>query len=211
VDRGRAWIDWQGGGEQVLQCILPVPGLELYVNRGGFWFRLNHCLPARELPSEGNREPLAAALVPAPVDPEPPPQSEWQASRLRLVRDCSPRSTSAMLCEVRALADWATMASSLQITSIEAALLEDRVLLVGNKLPLLAGATRFWGRRLLVPLGYSVWPALPEGVLCEALGATAHEVIVLGKEAAEVVPRSAFQQLSRAAIRLAHKSVDKNS
>jgi hypothetical protein len=77
------------------------------------------------------------------------------------------------------------------------------VLLLGNHLPPLPGAERFWGARVLIPLGYRPEPALLESALLEVLHLMADELAVWTLDGAEVLPRSALQPLTRSAVRLA--------
>jgi len=79
----------------------------------------------------------------------------------------------------------------------------DRVLLLGRPLPPIPGAERFWGGRILVPLGFRTDPEPPEPALCGALGAGDDEFLVLTQEGAETVPLRAFRTLTRAGVRLA--------
>jgi hypothetical protein len=62
---------------------------------------------------------------------------------------------------------------------------------------------RFWGRTVLIPLGYRTEPELPDRALRDAVGAQADDLVVLAADSAELVPRQAFRPLSRASIRLA--------
>ncbi len=199
---GRAWLEWSEEQQGILKRLLPVAGLELYEKRAGLWFRHGGFLPAKNLPPPGGQS-LASLLVPVPVTAEPPSQRDPVPCPVRLVRDANPRETTAMLCELKVLNTWAESASSLQIAGMEAALSGDRVLLRGSTPPLLPGCQRLWGRRLVTPLGFRIWPGLAENVLLEALGVAVEETLLLGEEGGEVIPQSAFQRLSRAAIRLA--------
>jgi len=201
----RAWIDWPAGQEQVLELLLPVPGLELYERREGRWFRHGHSLPTSAMPDLSAGKPLAALILPVAVAAEPPSADAPTRCQARLLRDASPRDTTAMVCGLQALGAWAESASTWQITSLEAAHSGERVLLRGRKLPLLPDGTRYWGERLLVPLGFRVWPGLAEAALLEALGVDREELLILSADGGEVVPQSAFQALSRAAVRLACK------
>jgi hypothetical protein len=81
-------------------------------------------------------------------------------------------------------------------------------------LPAIAGGgDRFWGKDLLVPLGYRTYPDLPERDLCESIGVGDDEIGLLrlaggaaddgGPAVLAVIPAEAFEPLSRAAVRLA--------
>ena len=93
--------------------------------------------------------------------------------------------------------------SQRRLASLRAARCQDRVLLLGPRLPLLPRSERFWGDGLLVPLGYRPEPDLPQTALREALGSRAEEILVLRQDRVEGVPRAALQPLTRAGVRLA--------
>src|SRR5262249_9797231 len=93
--------------------------------------------------------------------------------------------------------------SAVRLAALRAACCQGRVLLRGERLPLLAGGERFWGERVLVPLGCRPEPELPESALREALALGDDELLLLGEGPPEVVPEAALQPLTRARLRLA--------
>jgi hypothetical protein len=199
----RAWVYWPAGEEEVLRRVLPVPGAELYERRGEHWYRPGQSLPAFDLPEEPSTQSLERALTPAPFQPVPPDRPEIRPVGLRLVREAVARPAAALRCTLAALAAWAETATSHQLGSLRAARSGQNVLLLGARLPVIAGAERFWGRRVLVPLGHRVEPALPESALYEALGVEEGAIVLFSEAGVEIVPRGAPQPLSRAAVRLA--------
>jgi hypothetical protein len=78
-----------------------------------------------------------------------------------------------------------------------------RVLVLGERLPPLAAGERYWGRWLLLPLGWRAEPDLGEAALAEAVGLRQGEVGLLGASGLEVVDRRTFRPLTRAGVRLA--------
>ena len=80
------------------------------------------------------------------------------------------------------------------------------VVLLGDKLPLLPGATRYWGQSVFLPLGFRPEPNLPESALREALELSADEIALLDADGVEAIERSLFAKLKRAAVRLALRS-----
>ncbi|QEH35981.1 hypothetical protein OJF2_45390 [Aquisphaera giovannonii] len=201
----RAWVRWDPASTEVLESIRPIPGAELYVRRGGLWYRLGHRLPAFDVPADdAGGMPLHRALVPLPVRPESPGDAAIRAVELALVPDATARPATAMECSLGELAAWIEMAPAARIEPLRAARAGDRVLVLGRPLPPMPGARRFWGRSVLTPLGLRPEPALPEPSLCEALGAAGGEVLILTTEGTEAVPLAAFRPLTRAGIRLAH-------
>ena len=110
----------------------------------------------------------------------------------------------AVLLRVRLtdLARWADGATTHQVASLTATHHEGVVLLRGDRLPALPGV-RYWGERILVPLGRRAAPDLGEAVLATALQLEPGEVALLGEDGAEVIPLAAFAPLTRAGVRLA--------
>ncbi len=201
----RAWVFWEPGHEEVLARVLPLAGVTLYTRRGGVWYRHGSHLPAFEVPVEQEALPLHRVIIPETVQPEYPAGEEIKPQMLRLERDDRPRPTRALRCPLSALAPWADTATTARLTGIRAAWHAGLVMLLGDDLPLLDGTERFWGERLLVPLGYRPWPMLPEGVLLEALGIGDGELLVLNPEGSEVISLEVFQPLTRTGVRLARR------
>jgi hypothetical protein len=74
---------------------------------------------------------------------------------------------------------------------------------VGGRLPTLPGAERFWGNRVLVPLGFRPEPCWPESALAEVLGLADEELAMLRESGATAIPVAALRPLTRASARLA--------
>jgi hypothetical protein len=217
----RAWVSWPAGDEEVLRRVLPVSGVELYVLRESSWYRFGRHLPAFGAAPAGGPQALDRVLFPAPVQPVPPPALELRPMPLALAPDRSPRQTAALLCNLTELAGWADTVPSARLGALRAAHREGRVLLLGRRLPTLPGGERFWGERVLVPLGYRPDPDLPESALRAALGVEDEELLLLkagcgaasplsplgrGEQewaSVEIIPRSALAPLTRAGMRLA--------
>jgi hypothetical protein len=205
----RAWVRWPPGDEAVLHRVLPVPGVELYEQRDGAWYRPGSSLPSSGPPGEGSAQPLATVITPLPVQLEvvkgqPGATASFVVpAALELVRDDQPRETTALLCSLEVVGPWAESATTAHLSALYAARCGGTVLLLGRSLPPLSGAERFWGGRVLVPLGYRVEPRLPDSALAEALPLKSDELLLLRREQREVLPRSVFQPLTRASVRLA--------
>jgi hypothetical protein len=205
LEGDRAWVLWEPGAEAVLRRVLPVPGVELFVRREGLWHRHGQHLPAFGLPealAEGGL-PLHRAVVPVPVRAVPPGPEAPRPTRLGLVRDERVRPATALRCSLAELGRWAETATTAEIGALRAARAAERVLVLGARLPALAGGERFWGARVLVPLGFRAEPDLPETALRAALHVTDEALLVLETEGFEAVPRDALRPLSRSSIRLA--------
>jgi hypothetical protein len=200
----RVWVTWTPGDEAIVPRLMAIPGVELYDRRDDLWFRRGCRLPSFGLPpDEGEAVPLHRAIVPGPVESILSEGIPPSPARLTLTRDDRVRAASALLCPLVELASWAELATSAQLADLGAARDEDRVLLRGRRLPPIVGGERFWGERVLAPLGFRAEPDLPEPALRRALGTAADMLLVLRAEGVEVVPLDAFRPLTRAGVRLA--------
>ena len=200
----RAFVRWASASQEVFRRVFPIAGVVLYARRGGLWYRHGDHLPTFGLPDDaGESVSLQRAVTPTPVRPELPPGILARPVELRLVRDGRVREATALACGLDALGRWADMAPTARFVALRAAMAGDGVLLLGRPLPPIPGAVRFWGGRVLVPLGLRPDPELPEPALCGALGAGDDEFLVLTPEGAETVPPGAFGTLTRAGVRLA--------
>ena len=207
LDRGEhSWVFWPLGETRVLDAVLPAPGVELFERRGDEWFRPGRLLPCFGVPTTGESIPIDRAVTPGAFEAEPPPEVPSSPLPLALRRDPTFRPTSATLCPLVELANWAEWATTAEIEAIRGAIRGDLALLLGKALPTWPGSVRYWGRRVLIPIGFAPAPDLPEEVLLETLGASGDEVFRLisaeGGVEAESIPIVSFGDLSRAGIRL---------
>src|SRR5579859_6414796 len=198
---GRLWLRFETGFERVLRGILPLRGVELFTRRDGAWHRFEQSLPAFDYPAGATFEPLYQVLFPAPVLPVPPGAAPLRPVRLMLTADDRARPTTAMLCPIAALLAWADGVPNTRLQRLHGVLRHGQMLVLGQALPLLPGATRYWGKLVLVPLGYRPEPDLPESALREAAGVETEELLMLRPDGADAVPRAALAPLSRAALR----------
>jgi hypothetical protein len=199
----QAWLYWPAGDVEVLRCVLPLPGAVVYERRGELWYQPRQALPAFEVPEGLATQPLELALTPARFEPEPPRPLRVLPVRLRLVREDTVRPAAALRCRLAELAAWVEMAASHQFAGLQVARCGEDVMVVGSRLPVIPCAERFWGRRVFVPLGYRVEPALPESALCEALGVGDEAIVLFRETDVEVVAGDALRPLNRAGVRLA--------
>ncbi len=202
VEGEQAWLRWPAEEEGIALAILAIRDAVLYAEREGQWFRLGSRLPAPDWPNHLASRPLHDVLVPAPVEAAPVPTTRLKPVRLRLVRDPRPRETTALRCSLAALAAWADHATTAQLAAISGIHSDNEAVLRGRGLPPLPCAQRYWGERVLVPLGYRADPELPESALLAALDAGDDGVAILENEGVELLQLNAFEPLSRAGVRL---------
>jgi hypothetical protein len=221
IDRARAWITWETDSdamrEILVRRILPTPGAELFTRRGAHWYKLGEHLPAFDVPlGEGvSGVPLHRLVVPMPVTARRPAGERAGPAVIRLVRDERGlrRPTTAVRCPACVLSAWADQATSAQLGELHAVCAggpegptrDSPMLILGpaDRLPLLPDATRYWGIDLLVPLGYRLEPNLPESAVRRVAGADAGALVLCEDDGFELIPRSLFKPVTRAAIRLA--------
>ncbi len=200
----RVWVRWPAAADEVRTCLLPVPGVAVFVRHGEHWYRLGSRLPCAGLPTEAGVA-LAAVLTPAALDLEPGPTRPLAPVRLTLVRDRRPRPVRALSAPLTELGHWAETAPTASFAGLEAAVAGDLVVVRGEPSVArmaLAGAVRFWGRTLLMPLGFQSEPALPDSALAGALGLRVGDAGLLTEQGLEVVPAECFGPLTRAGVRL---------
>jgi hypothetical protein len=198
------WARWQPPASMaLLSRVLAVRGAELFAERQGHWYGVGAYLPFFDLPDAGLFKPLEQVLFPAPIEAEPPSPVQLVPVQLALVADDQPRQTTAMRCDLAELQKWADSVPSSRLKSLQAAHYAGEALVLGQRLPWLPGAVRFWGLSVFVPLGCRWSPSLPEPALREALKIDAHEFLFATSSGCDAVPRAAFQPLTRGRARLA--------
>lgn len=198
------WLRWEAGNERIVRAVLPLADSVVFTQRDGHWFRVGHALPSFDVADDIAFRPLAHVLFPAPVTPTAAPTAPLAPLPLRWRSDTRVRAATAMLCPLTALLAWADTVPAPTLERLRGAYLGAQALVVGERLPLLEGGERFWGRDVLVPLGLCTEPDLPESALRTAAGVSATELLLLPRSGpAEALDRALLRPLSRAGLRLA--------
>jgi hypothetical protein len=198
------WIRWTGHSDEIVRCLLPVPGVALWVKRtDGQWSRFRSRLPTSNAPPDELGIPLIQALQPDRFESIVPRANLFKPLPIRLVRSTQPLIATAIMCDMKTLLAWSELATTYQLEQLRSTRFRNRVVIVGSSLPTIAGSIRFAGKRLLVPVGYRIEPIVSESPVLEALGANGGELAFVTDSAVDVIPSSAFAPLSRAGIRLA--------
>jgi hypothetical protein len=195
-----AWVFWDSALPSVIRALLPVPGVAFYFPEGKHWRPFGAFLPEFAVAKASARS-LDSVVLPAAISAEPPPQFVGKRLPVRLAPSRRPHPATAMRCELSALQQWVETATTLEIQQLSGAILDTSVWLLGNPLPVMPGAERFWGNRVLVPLGSCPEPDWPENPLRWAARVDDDEILVLTNDGPEALPASAFRPLSRAAVR----------
>jgi hypothetical protein len=203
----QVWVSWPADREEVLQRVLAVPGVRLFVKREANWYELGRRLPAREVGFDGLRKPLFHALTPVAPQMESPNTQSIDRVCLHLVPDDRARQTTALRCSIDVLQRWIERTPGVQFERLKAVLADEEVLVVGDGLPMLPGNARYWGERVLTPLGFRIEPELPPGVLQEVLGLSDHDLAIFSDSGVERFSRELLTDLSRGRVRLAAQSL----
>jgi hypothetical protein len=182
--------------------VLPIDGVELFARRDGLWYRAGEALPTFTVPESEAARALAVALIPAPAQADGSATPAIPPLSLRLVRVEEVRPTAALLCPAAELQAWADTAPTYELAQVRGASWGTQMLLVGTRLPAVVGGERFWGERVLIPLGYRPEPDLAESVLVALFGLQAGELAFFRLEGVTVLPDDALEPLSRARLRL---------
>jgi hypothetical protein len=221
----RAWIWWKPETEAMqailIKWILPLPGVELFTERGGRWYRWGRHLPAFgvAVPDDRRGVSLERILLPRPVSAQRPQGLRRERMRVGIVRDqrCQSRAATAVSCRLSELHAWTEESTSAQFAGLTAAWTdgpfdergEAEVLILGRNrlLPALPAGVRCWGTDVLVPLGFRADPDLAEPAIKGAVGAGPNDLVVLRPDGFEVIARAIFKPLDRAGVRLARIAI----
>lgn len=202
----RTWVSWQDEDWALIGAVMALPGSRLYIEHEGRRWPLRGRIPT-DAPSGLGGCSLAVAIVPKPVQAEPASALNIEVVELRLVPSRTARPATAIVCPLAALAAWAQATPSAEFRDRVAARLGDQVVLRSLrrdlKPPPIASGTRYWGDRLLIPLGFALSPEIDAALALEALMCPPDALVLADERGFEIVPLSAFGPIDRARIRLA--------
>jgi MoxR-vWA-beta-propeller ternary system domain bpX2 len=201
------WIRWDPGQDAIALALLPLAGCQLYGRKDGHWYAWGRTLPAFEVPESPRFRPLFQVIFPAPMQPVTPDHTAVVRTTLRLVADTTYRATQAMQCPLDLFRAWADTVPGCTLARYQGAIKKTRLFVLGKKLPWLADGERFWGHRVLLPIGYRPDPLLAEADLLKAAGVAESDLLVIRQESCEIVATDEFTFLSHAALRLSGREV----
>ncbi|MBK8207616.1 MAG: hypothetical protein IPK87_12640 [Planctomycetes bacterium] len=201
LDGSTAWVRWDAPGAEVVRALLPAAGAEFFELVGDSWRPCGRLIHTPGVPADGFL-PLESVLLPAAFAHAISAPALPAAVAFSLVPLTTPQPASALFCSAADLAAWADMAPQRSLEQLRGARSGGSVLVMGgHELPTIPGR-RFWGERLLVPLGFGPHPDLPESTLLEALEVPGDCLAIATQSALEIVPLNAFAPLTRASARL---------
>lgn len=200
-----AWVRWGKNPKPVIDCLLGVPRVLFFCQKGADWIPYGRTLPTGIKPPREMGDPVSVHLSPIP------PQFSLEASEpvtplpWRLVRGGTEQPVIAQVCSLENLAKWAQTATTIEIESCLGLCFQDRALLRGQHMPSITGAQRLWGNRVWIPLGWVMEPLLTEEVLLDALKVDPQEIVWCQEKSLELVSLGDFAPLTRAGIKLAYE------
>jgi hypothetical protein len=197
------WIRWPRGDDAIARSLLALPGCRLYGRRDSRWHAWGQALPAFDVPETLPFRPLAQIIFPAPVQPLGPERFECTSMPITLVADDMIRPTRAMECRLDVILAWAENTPTAALSRLQAVRERDRLFVLGRRLPWLEPAQRFWGQKVLVPIGYRPAPALGEADLRRAAGVADAELLIIHADHWEIIPLDCFTFVTHASLRLA--------
>jgi hypothetical protein len=197
------WLSWPEQTAGVAELVFPLPGSELYERREGHWFAFKRQLPSFAVPDLAGAKPLSELLFPEAVTLPTVATAGRPAIPITLLADSQPREVSALRCCAAELHEWMETVPTARFAKVLALRQEDTVFLLGNNLPPIAGAQRYWGNRILTPLGFRYEPLLAEAILVGIFDLASKQMLLVDHQRMELVDSSRAQPLSRAAVKLA--------
>lgn len=200
---GTIWLIWPSSTKDVAELIYPLPGSELYQRQQQYWFAFRRQLPSFDVPDLTTARPLAELLFPASVSLPSLPGNPLQPIPLTLITDTTPRLATALECKLVDLHDWLDSVPNVRFSGLKALCKNISILILGKDLPPIAESQRFWGTRLLTPLGYRYDPFFPEATLLDILDLASKQLLLLRSTGMELIDQSHAKPLTRAAVRLA--------
>ncbi|HEX3313982.1 MAG TPA: hypothetical protein VHR72_03770 [Gemmataceae bacterium] len=197
------WLRWPDGEESIAATLFAIPGCRLFEMREGRWHEPTRSLPAFDMPEALSFRPIAAVILPTAMETTPATDFAPIAMRLALVADTTYRPTLAVACSLDAFAAWAREVPPCRLRKLRAARDGARLFVLGKALPWIEGGERFWGRSVLVPIGFRPSPNFSESALRTLVGVAESDLLVIRMDGCERIAQDCFTTLSHGALRLA--------
>jgi hypothetical protein len=194
------WVRWELGKDEITGIIHSVRGAQLYGRGSAGWQRWGSVLPTREVPEHVTFRPLSAVIFPERI-PRPSPAMVPRQATIRLVASGEPRATTAMETPLATLEAWAATVPPARLETLQIARSGSTALVLGKNLPWLEPNQRYWGRKILMPLGRTCQPALAESDLRAAFGVADDQLLILRDDGWEAVAEEHFGPMHLASLR----------
>jgi hypothetical protein len=211
VSGSTTWLCWPAHHPALEIRLMAIPGAVLFIKEAdGLWRPIGQRIPSFDVPfNVAKFIPLANVLIPSHVDVIEAPRVGPAVVTVGLDPACTPRPATALLCAARRLSDWVMGTPSFVFARLSVAVLDDDVLIRGraSDLPVVVSGRRFWGGRVLLPLGFVVTPRLEEKTLLRLLESQAPgevESVWIADDQGrfEPIALDQFEPWSRASARL---------
>lgn len=202
LDQRSLWVRWAAGDDASPALLFAFPEIRLFLRKGDHWYDWRRAVPAFDVPESLRYRPLDQVVFPSQVVPIPADDGAIEPMPLTLVPDDTPRPAAAMICSLAAMRTWAEETPACVLVRYRAAMDGGRLFVLGKKLPWLDGGRRYWGTRVLVPLGLRPDPVLSEESLRRTVGVGASDLLVLNPDGCDVIAQDHFAPLSHAALRI---------
>jgi hypothetical protein len=202
-DHGNAWIHWLQSAiaEEVMLALRPLTDVSFYYREANTWYTRGSGFPAKITPPNQPGLALAKLLFPEKMTSQSPENKAFARITPVLSRGGQTCPASAMRLPFASLHAWVNHATSAQIHALHGVYEADQVWLLGQHLPAASQGMRFYGERLLLPLGYQLQPMLPVESSLALVNASERDVVFWSHDEIRVIPREEFAPLTRAGVR----------
>lgn len=201
----KLWLRWDEGNGQVVQALLPIPGIQFFGKQDPYWYPAGQSLPAFTIPQLEWRS-LDQLLLPERIATVPASQGNFEKVPFGLRPANRNQPTRSGLYPLPSFRGWVEQMPTSVISSLRGVYSEQKIFVIGDQLPLLSGCQRFWGQDVFVPVGFDLEPSLPAGALRDALGLKPREILLVLDQHLEIINAETIQPLSRAGVRLAERN-----
>jgi MoxR-vWA-beta-propeller ternary system domain bpX2 len=205
VGGNHLWVRWPIESFDVAMAVFGISRVELFRSSGLQWYRAGSRIPIDFSPPDHDRFcSIQRLLIPSKIEWDGPSGAVRPMTLLLAPSDVR-RATSAMKARASDLIAWAECTPRSRLASKLAAIEGEMVWLLGADLPWAPGP-RWWGDRILCPLGLEPVPRLSEEFFVQALGLADGESAVLERTEvgtrASMFTRSAFDPLTLSGLRM---------
>jgi hypothetical protein len=198
------WLRWSDSEAPIAETLFAIPGCRLFVHDEE-WRENGRHLPAFDMPKSLAFRPLSQVILPGTFEPTGAADFAPRPMRLTLVPDSTYRPSLAVECSIDAFLAWALSVPACRLARYRAAVAGERLFVLGKSLPWIDGGERFWGRSVLVPVGFRPRPLFPEAAMRTLLGVADSDLVVVRETGCELIAEDRFTPVSHAALRLARK------